>query len=491
MLKAGLKPLEPYANALSKWKCLHIKCGEIVYPQYAAIQSGRGGCRKCANEIKFAKSRLTQAEVNNRLKEKKLVAIEKYFNSSTAFKCKCLKCGNIQSIKFRNINKISGCAKCGYKIGGLKLRVSQSDAIRIMNNLDLEPLEPYVLSDKKWKCRCLKCGTVVYPTYAGATEGKRGCVKCGYKSSSAIRRTPEKDAIKILKKSGLTPLEPFKNSHTRWKSKCNTCNKTVYPSLAVVKFRKSGCRYCAPNGPVDKKEALKIMKKANLKPLEPFVNANTKWKCECLRCHRIISPKYSKIQQGQLGCKQCGYIVAANKNRIPEKLAIKIMRRAKLMPLETYRGDGVKWKCKCMKCGNIVYPMLTNIKQKNGGCVYCADKGLDFTKPAYLYLLTNSRFGAHKVGVGNFEDGKKNDRITKFRKYGWELYKRWDFENGFAAHSCEQLVLKHLRKELKLPPFMILELMKETGGHSETVEADSITLLELEKIIKRVIKAMK
>ena len=31
---------------------------------------------------------------------------------------------------------------------------------------------------------------------------------------------------------------------------------------------------------------------------------------------------------------------------------------------------------------------------------------------------------------------------------------------------------------------MILELMKETGGHSETVEADSITLLELDMLRK-------
>jgi hypothetical protein len=30
--------------------------------------------------------------------------------------------------------------------------------------------------------------------------------------------------------------------------------------------------------------------------------------------------------------------------------------------------------------------------------------------------------------------------------------------------------------------------MKSTGGHAETVGADSISLLELEKIVKKVIK---
>ena len=145
MLNAGLKPLEPYTGAVAKWKCLHIPCGEVVYAQYNMIQNGRGGCRKCGNESRFAKSRLTQSEVDLRLKEKGLIPLEKYFNSSTAFNCKCIKCGGIQEVKFRNINKVHGCAKCGLKLGGLKGRVSQEKAIKTMKLLDLEPLEPVLL----------------------------------------------------------------------------------------------------------------------------------------------------------------------------------------------------------------------------------------------------------------------------------------------------------------------------------------------------------
>lgn len=489
MVKAGLKPLEPYPGAIIKWKCIHLACGEIVYPKYFTVQSGGSGCRKCGIAKRIQNSRLTQAEVDLRLKSKGLVALEKYFNSSTALKCRCLKCGNIQSIKFEYINKVHGCAKCGLKAGGLKGRVSQLKAIKTMKSLNLEPLEPYVLSEKKWKCKCLQCGLIVYPTYAGVTQGKRGCTKCGYLSSAESNKLPEKDAIKILKKAGFKPLVPYKNAHAKWKSKCLTCGKISNPVVASVKNQKSGCRYCAPNGPVDKNEALRLMKKAKLKPLVPFVNANTKWQSECLRCNQIVYPKFSKIQQGQFGCKQCGYKVMSDKLRTPEKIAIAIMINAKLKPLEPYKGDGHKWKCRCTKCKNIVYPMLTNVKQKNGGCMYCATRGIDFNKPAYLYLITNDAFHAHKVGVGNSGENKKNDRITRFKKYGWQVHKRWDFENGSMAFGYEQLVLKHLRKELKLPIFMTLDLMRETGGHSETVGADSITLLELEKIINKLIRA--
>jgi hypothetical protein len=488
MLNAGLKPLEPYKGAVAKWKCLHIPCGEVVYAQYNMIQNGRGGCKKCGNESRFAKSRLTQKEVDLRLKEKGLVPLENYFNSSTAFDCKCIKCGNIQSVKFRNINKTHGCAKCGLKLGGLKGRVTQNKAIETMKLLDLEPLEPYVLSDKKWKCRCLRCGGVVFPTYGDATQGKRGCKKCGYEASGMKSRIPEKQAIAILKKAGLEPLEPYRNSHVRWKCKCLKCGKKTSPMLATISHKNGGCRFCAPNAPIDVNKALRIMKKARLNPLEPFKNGTSKWKSECLRCGRVVHPSFSKVQTGQMGCRHCGNIVTGNKLRTPEKVAVAIMLKAQLRPLKPYVGDGEKWESECLKCGNIVFPMLTNIKQNNGGCMFCAMKGIDFNKPAYLYLLTHLEFGAFKVGVGNSQAGKKNDRIKRLQKFGWEVHKRWDFETGAEAFGIEQNVLNYLRKDLGLPIYLTLDLMKDTGGHTETIDADSITLLELEKNIKKIIK---
>lgn len=490
MLGAGLQPLEPYVNALAKWKCIHLPCGEVVYPKYYIVQSGGSGCRKCGIAKRIQNSRLTQDEVDSRLKDKGLIALEKYVNSSTALKCRCLKCENILSIKFEYINKVHGCPKCGLKIGGMKGRVSQEKAFKKMRSLDLEPLGPYILSEEKWKCKCLRCGSIVFPTYAGATQGKRGCTKCGYESSTELRKTPEKTAIEILKSAGFEPLVPYKNAHTKWKSKCIKCGKISSPQLASLKHQESGCRHCAPNAPIDSKMAIKTMKKAQLKPLEPFKNGTSKWKSECLRCGRIVHPSFSKVQQGQSGCRHCGYLIMAEKNRTPESEAVAIMILAQLKPLEPYTRDGNKWKCECLKCGQIVYPMLTNIKQKNGGCMYCAMKGIDFNKPAYLYLLTHSEFGSLKVGVGNSQEGKKNDRIKKLQKYGWEVHKRWDFETGAEAYGYEQIVLSHLRKDLGLPVYMTLDLMKKTGGHTETVDADSISLLQLERIISRVIKGL-
>ena len=50
-------------------------------------------------------------------------------------------------------------------------------------------------------------------------------------------------------------------------------------------------------------------------------------------------------------------------------------------------------------------------------------------------------------------------------------------------------IIRWIRKDLKLPSHLTKELMKQ-GGWSETVDADSITLLQLEKIINKVIKGL-
>ena len=488
MLAANLEPLEPYSNALAKWKCRCKICGSVVYPKYNTIYSGKGGCRPCGNKAKHERYKLSQVEVDARLKEKGLVALEEYFNSETSLRCKCLKCGHLQSIKFSYINKVHGCSKCGLEIGAKKNRLPEEKAIEKMRSADLEPLVPYINSSTKWRSRCLRCGKEVSPTYADVSQGQRGCKSCGIESSANLRRTPESEAFKAFKDAGLIPLVPYVNSATKWKSECIKCGKISSPTLGSLKHQQSGCRYCAKNAPVDPKVAVAIMKKAKLKPLEPFKTGVSKWKCQCLRCGKLVSPSFSKVQSGQSGCRDCGYVIMANKNRFPEEDAIRIMKEANLKPLAPYVGDAAKWKCECLKCGKTVYPTLTNIKQKNGGCLYCATKGIDFNIPAYLYFLHHEEFGAHKVGIGNSGD-RKNDRIKRFQKYGWKLYRKWEFQSGAEAHHFEQKILRHLRKELKMPPYLTLDLMKETGGHSETVDANEITFLKLEKLIVKVIKA--
>lgn len=79
-----------------------------------------------------------------------------------------------------------------------------------------------------------------------------------------------------------------------------------FPTFKSIKNRnRKGCRYCAPNAPVDEQKAIKVMRRAELEPLEPFKNSHSKWKSKCMKCDSIVSPAFNTIQQGQGGCLVC------------------------------------------------------------------------------------------------------------------------------------------------------------------------------------------
>jgi hypothetical protein len=224
------------------------------------------------------------------------------------------------------------------------------------------------------------------------------------------------------------------------------------------------------------------MLKAGLKPLVPYTNSSTKWKCIHIKCGKIVYPAYSYIRSGSGGCDYCA-------GQIPDLKKInQVMRQAKLQPLEPYKATHSKWKCKCLKCGKTVYPAYAYIQQGQSGCRYCATRGINMNVPSYLYLITNDELYSHKIGIGNHLNRKTQDRLSNFTKCGWQTYKVWQMKTGADALDIEAKIFKIIRKDLKIPVHLSREQMPKTEGQTETINADTITLVELEKIINKVIK---
>lgn len=428
MLNAGYKPLEPYTKSHNKWKCLHISCGEIVYPSYHSIAQGQGGC--------FA---------------------------------------------------------CGRKITADKRRLSDAITIEIMLNAKLQPLEPYKDVNKPWKSKCLECGKTVSPTLTNIKNGQSGCKFCSSKALGIRQTRPQEVAIQIMRNSSLEPLEPYQNSKVPWKSKCLNCGAVVYPRISDIKNGGSGCRKCGTAKTIEKltipeNKAIAIMLEAKLKPLKPYKRARLKWESECLECGRTVSPTLSAVIAGHAGCIFCA------KRKMDPLDAINIMLTAQLEPLVPYKSAHTRWKCKCLKCGNTVYPKYNNVSQKSGGCGFCAKKGIDLNKASYVYLITHQILGAHKVGIGNVQEKIRKDRLKGSRGFlimGWQIHKIWNTKTGADATSIETAVFRIIRKDLNLMPYLSKEDMPITRGESETINADSISLLQLEKIINKVIQVLK
>lgn len=246
----------------------------------------------------------------------------------------------------------------------------------------LRPLEQYPGGAKPWKCKCLVCGKTVNSRLKVVKRGGGGCKYCGRIKAGLSNRLSEKEAIKIMKSVGLTPLEPYTSSSKPWKARCIKCKKIVSPHLALVKSKGSGCAYCAQTR-VDPDDAIKLFKKAKLKPLMDYPGNKIPWKSVHIPCGREVSPTYLAIKRGQGPCKYCA------RNAVHPEDAATLFLKNDLQPLEPYSGDSKKpWRSIHIPCGNEVSPTYNIIqRQESIGCHFCSDQ---FVNPdeAYQFFLS-------------------------------------------------------------------------------------------------------
>jgi hypothetical protein len=118
--KANLQPLEKYTNAVTKWKCRCLGCGEIVTPTYHNLKQGNGGCLKCGWEVTKSSLRLSDNELIKRMEKNKLMLVGKVNyvaqkNGVTLVKCKCLECNRTEEYPYKRITSGLGCWYCEKK----------------------------------------------------------------------------------------------------------------------------------------------------------------------------------------------------------------------------------------------------------------------------------------------------------------------------------------------------------------------------------------
>ena len=375
-------------------------------------------------------------------------------------------------------------------------RLDPKEAEAIMINAGLKPLEPYGNKKTKWKSQCMKCKSKTSPTLKSILSGQGGCYPCGRIATADKRRLRPEVITEALAKLNLKQLEPYIESHKPLKCQCLTCKEIVSPSITNILQGRSKCKVCSDRqkGISQRKtrDAVdKLLKNSFLLRIDKYHSINRPLKCKCLVCGSNVSPRINDIQRGVGGCWKCGRKKQAKTITTKEVVAVQAMLIADFEPQEPYIKANLPWKCKCLKCGTIVYPALTAVKA-GGGCSYCAIYGFQKDKPAYLYLVTHHDYNSHKVGIGNTRPDKSTlDRLHKLTIKKWMIYKKWTFTLGVEASRVEKEVFRILSQEHGIKSFLDKKKMPVTGGHTETVDADLITLIELEKIINRVIKELK
>lgn len=461
----GLVPLVPYSGANKPWACECQNCGEKVTPMYSSIKSGQGGCKRCGYEVNSQKQLGNESDAIKFMTSKNLIPQVAYPGNGKPWLCRCLVCGHEVSPTLGSIKAGSGCAVCG------KRQVVSQKAVEIMEASWLRPLVPFPGSHRHWLCECLRCGNQVSPKYTDIQSGDGGCKYCGghYVEPEA--------AFKLMKSKGVTPQSEYVNSGTRWPCICDNCGRNVSPTYGFVQQGGSACAYCSRRK-VDPIEAAELMTSVGVVPQVPYPGARNAWHCKCDKCGLDVYPFYSSVANN--GANPC--LFCAGK-KVDGDSAFKIMLSAGLTPLEIYKRSDSPWRCTCNKCGRLVTPTYTSIRIGQGGCKYCANKGLDYTAPAFLYVMVNDSLGATKIGVGNHKT--RVNRIAEHERNGWHLQKRLEFETGDIAFSVEQKILLWVRDELQLKPCLTPAQMPQ-GGYTETFDTESIELSEVWKQVEKV-----
>ncbi|MSX83930.1 MAG: hypothetical protein F2753_02260 [Actinobacteria bacterium] len=510
--KAKLKPLTGYPGNKVPWKSIHIPCGREVSPSYLAIKRGQGPCKYCSGVAVLPKD-AEKVFLDNGLKP----LVPYPGGNKIPWKSIHIPCGREVSPKFNIIQTggSSGCKHCGDGY------VDPNEAYQFFLSKDLQPLVPYPGSAIPWKSIHLICGSEIKPRYGHIKSGRTGCLIC----AGTVPITQEK-AFAFFRSHDLEPQEAFKGPHHPWKSIHTKCGHKVSPQWASVQQGGSGCAYCAGNR-VDMKEVRVLMKKLELKPLEPYKDSKTPWKCLHIKCGNEVSPTYQSLRGGQKGCEACG------KNMVSETEAYSLLKKNSYTPIGEFPGGSNPWMCVHEVCGTKVEVRATYLRSGNvgcsfcagtkpitsaqankffrsrgfkpiepfknarspmksihlvcgrevtptwsslrvsGGCKYCSTSLVNLIAPAYFYLITNSQLNSHKVGISGH--GATVNRLERHKRLGWSEYAVKDLDTGEEAYALEEQVLEWLRLEMRIPQYLISDQMPQ-GGHTETLDASEIDL---------------
>lgn len=124
---------------------------------------------------------------------------------------------------------------------------------------------------------------------------------------------------------------------------------------------------------ITEENAREFMVLAGITPLVSYPGYEIPWESECSKCKKIVTPTLHSIKSGQGGCAYC-----AGKKVDPRDV-IEFMRSQGFEPLEDYPGNKLKWKCRHITCGAIVYPKYNKVQQgsNNSGCKDCSENYVD------------------------------------------------------------------------------------------------------------------
>jgi hypothetical protein len=245
---AGAIPCAKFPGVGKPWESRCRRCKKTIFPRLTDVRQGHRPCNFCASSASSQTRRVPAKQAQQEMLAANLQPLEPYSGAGRPWQSKCLKCGRIGSTRLASIRRGHvGCRSCATRGKGMvDPVVARKTMIKKGRVL---PLTEYPGNDKPWLCRCLECRAEVTPVYSSvASSGRGGCKYCGRRRGARTRTIPSERAIKIMLRGGATPLTPYVDTKTPWKSRCNSCGATISPTLGNIKNGAGPCKFCAEHG---------------------------------------------------------------------------------------------------------------------------------------------------------------------------------------------------------------------------------------------------
>jgi len=252
LIAAGAFPVDEFPGAYRRWKSKCLMCERIVYPTlFNVVRYESNPCRFCASKIK-GQIRRERISVSAKalMVEAGLIPLTEFPGVARPWKCKCEGCGKFTSPQFRHVRNGHRCIHCTNKSRGERLRVVKADFAREeMVKAGLNPLERYPGVNRKWKCQCVSCKVILGVRFSGFYRDELGCKPCSAKRIGGQKKLAKaKQAEKLMSRVGLVPIVPYPGANEIWRCRCQRCGKVVSPKFTSVQQGSGGCRFCSASG---------------------------------------------------------------------------------------------------------------------------------------------------------------------------------------------------------------------------------------------------
>lgn len=248
MREAGWEPLEPYPGSHNPWRCRCVDCGSESSPRFHSVSQRAGQsklCQTCSGRLPVTADRAEAVMLAAGWQP-----LAPYSGLLEPWPCACTTCGHRGTPNYTTTKQgKSRCTRCATRERGDRARAQfEPTALQTMQDVDLEPLEPYPGANNPWRSKCLLCGDLVSPSCSNVAVGIRGCWTCSQPKRIAAMLAAKAPAAEArLRAAGYIPLEPYPGMAGPWLCQCR-CGRETAVWTSVIGTGSRGCRACSEGG---------------------------------------------------------------------------------------------------------------------------------------------------------------------------------------------------------------------------------------------------